>query len=123
MIHRLSDCPSTPNCVSSQARDPRHHVAPLRISGPAESVMTRVSQAVLSLPGARLELATDTYLRARVRTPLFRFVDDLELLLDSEAGLIHVRSASRAGTWDLGANRRRVEKLRRKLEGPAPPRS
>ena len=119
MSRRLSDCPSTPNCVSSQARDPRHRVAPLRISGPAEEVMNRVSQVVLSLPGARLQIADDTYLRAQVRTPLFRFVDDLELLLDSEAGLLHVRSASRVGGWDLGANRRRVEKLRRLLEDRA----
>lgn len=120
MPRRLTDCPSTPNCVSSQARDPRHHVPPLKISGPTEDVMSRVSRAVQSLPGARLELTTDTYLHARVRTPLFRFVDDLELLLDAEAGVVHVRSASRVGNWDLGANRRRVEKLRRKLENPAP---
>ncbi len=79
--------------------------------------MRRVTEAVRSLPGARLEVATDTYLRARVRTPLFRFVDDLELLIDSESGLVHVRSASRVGSWDLGANRRRVEWLRRRLEG------
>jgi len=122
MPHRLSDCPSTPNCVSSQARDPQHHVPPLRFSGPRDGVMKRVSNVVQSLPGARLEIATDTYLHARVRTPLFRFVDDLELLLDAEAGLIHVRSASRAGTWDLGANRRRVERLRRELEDQASPR-
>lgn len=78
--------------------------------------MNRVSAVVLSLPGARIETATDTYLHASVKTQLFRFVDDLELLLDSEAGLVHVRSASRIGSWDLGANRRRVERLRRKLE-------
>lgn len=116
MPHRLPDCPSSPNCISSQARDPQHHVPPLRFSGSPDGVMKRVSKVVQSLPGARLEIATDTYLHARVRTPLFRFVDDLELLLDADAGLIHVRSASRVGTWDLGANRRRVERLRRMLE-------
>jgi uncharacterized protein (DUF1499 family) len=78
--------------------------------------MERVSRVVLSLPGARLVSATDTYLHALVSTPWLRFVDDLELLLDPEAGVIHVRSASRVGHWDLGANRRRVEWLRRKLE-------
>ena len=78
--------------------------------------MNRVSKIVLSLPGARLVSATDTYLHARVSTRWLRFVDDLELLLDPEAGLIHVRSASRVGHWDLGANRRRVERLRRELE-------
>jgi len=38
-----------------------------------------------------------------------------ELLADPDAGVIHVRSASRVGTWDLGLNRRRVEDLRRRL--------
>ena len=33
-------------------------------------------------------------------------------LLASAAGVIHVRSASRTGYWDLGANRRRVETIR-----------
>lgn len=120
MPTRLSDCPSSPNCVSSQARDPQHRIPPLKISGPPDEVMVRVRQIVLSLPGARIEEAADTYLHARVRTPLFRFVDDLEILLDSENGLVHVRSASRIGGWDLGANRRRVEWLRRRLEDQVP---
>lgn len=81
--------------------------------------MQKVSEVVLSLPGARIEVANETYLHARVKTPLFRFVDDLELLLDPAAEVVHVRSASRLGSWDLGANRRRVERLRRELEGQA----
>ena len=117
MTHRLASCPPTPNCVSSQALDPRHRIPPLRFSGSPSEVMNRVSEIVLSLPGARIESASDTYLHARVKTPVFRFVDDLELLLDPKAGVIHVRSASRTGTWDLGANRRRVEWLRRRIEG------
>ena len=41
-----------------------------------------------------------------------RFTDDLEFLLDRERGVIDVRSASRVGYSDLGANRKRVEALR-----------
>jgi len=40
-------------------------------------------------------------------------VDDLELLADEEGGVVHVRSASRLGWSDLGANRHRVEALHR----------
>jgi len=46
---------------------------------------------------------------------LFRFVDDLELELRVEGRQIAVRSASRTGSWDLGVNRRRVERLRATL--------
>jgi uncharacterized protein (DUF1499 family) len=77
--------------------------------------MSLVTELVLALPGARLETVTDTYLHACVATPILRFIDDLELRLDPEACLIHIRSASRVGTWDLGVNRRRVEQLRRQL--------
>lgn len=55
------------------------------------------------------------YLHAEYTSPFLRFVDDLELLVDSNAKVIQVRSASRVGTWDLGANRRRVEGLRRRF--------
>jgi uncharacterized protein (DUF1499 family) len=40
---------------------------------------------------------------------LFGFVDDLEIRIDAEVGSIHLRSASRVGKSDLGANRKRVE--------------
>jgi uncharacterized protein (DUF1499 family) len=43
------------------------------------------------------------------------FIDDLQLQLRPDEGLIAVRSASRVGYWDLGVNRRRVERLRRAL--------
>jgi uncharacterized protein (DUF1499 family) len=39
-------------------------------------------------------------------------VDDVEFRIDGAAGVIHVRSASRKGYWDLGVNRRRVETIR-----------
>jgi uncharacterized protein (DUF1499 family) len=52
------------------------------------------------------------YLYAQSTTPLMRFTDDLEFWLDAEKGVIHVRSASRLGESDLGANRQRVETIR-----------
>jgi uncharacterized protein (DUF1499 family) len=50
-----------------------------------------------------------------------RFVDDVEFLLVPAERVIHVRSASRVGYSDLGTNRKRVEALRAKFEGSAPP--
>jgi uncharacterized protein (DUF1499 family) len=43
-------------------------------------------------------------------------VDDVEFQLVPEERLMHVRSASRVGYWDLGVNRRRVERLREALK-------
>jgi uncharacterized protein (DUF1499 family) len=54
----------------------------------------------------------DGYAAFECTTRLMRFVDDVELLLDAPAGVIHLRSSSRIGHSDLGANRKRVEALR-----------
>ena len=67
------------------------------------------------MPRVRVVVATESYLRAEITSLVFRFVDDLELLIDQEQGVIHVRSASRVGQYDLGANRRRVEDLQRRF--------
>jgi uncharacterized protein (DUF1499 family) len=48
------------------------------------------------------------------RSRLFRFIDDLELLLAEDRELV-VRSASRLGSGDLGVNARRLERLRAAL--------
>jgi uncharacterized protein (DUF1499 family) len=58
------------------------------------------------------------YLYAEFRSKLLGYVDDLELLFDQDAGVLHVRSASRLGRRDFGVNRARVEKLRRLIEAP-----
>jgi uncharacterized protein (DUF1499 family) len=68
-----------------------------------------------SLPRSTIVKKTDTYLHAEFRSRVFRFVDDLELLLDPATGVVAIRSASRIGYSDLGVNRRRVATLRQKL--------
>ena len=105
---RLAPCRRSPNCVSSQAdpADRVHHVAPILYAGS----MDAVRDAIAALPLATLVRVEDNYLHAEFRTPVLRFVDDVELWLDN--GLLHVRSASRLGRRDFGTNRRRVERLR-----------
>ena len=49
------------------------------------------------------------YLHATFVTPIMRYKDDVELRLDDDR--IHIRSASRVGYSDLGANRQRVARL------------
>lgn len=64
------------------------------------------------MPRTRIRRDEAAYLHAEFRSLIFRFVDDVEFLLDADAGVIHVRSASRLGYSDLGVNRRRVEAIR-----------
>ena len=118
--------PSTrPNSVSSQAALwPEHpqlayaSIAPLAVAGDAAATMARVRSVVESTPGARVVQADGGYLRAEFSTPLMRYTDDVEFWFDSAAGVVQVRSASRLGESDMGANRTRVEALRARLASP-----
>jgi uncharacterized protein (DUF1499 family) len=114
---KLSDCPSTPNCVSSQSSDPKHFVAPLSFQGSAVEAKRRLIVVLREMKRAEIKTERENYVHAEFSSLIFRFVDDVEFLIDASAQVIHVRSASRTGTSDLGVNRRRVEEIRRKFSG------
>ncbi len=113
---RLAHCPDTPNCVCSEyASDQAHFIAPFELPAKsAEAALARVRAAIVE-QGGTIRSARDGYLAATYSTPLFGFVDDLEVRIDAAHGLVQVRSASRVGRGDLGANRKRVERLRQLL--------
>ena len=113
---RLRGCHRSPNCVSSEARDDAHRVEPLRLaSDPAEGWRTLV-EVVDALPRTKIVTREDGYVHAECRSALLGFVDDLELQLRADEGVVAVRSASRLGYSDLGVNRKRVDDLRRRLK-------
>jgi uncharacterized protein (DUF1499 family) len=91
-------------------------VAPLPCYGTGRETLGQLSQIIESTRGGSIVHSTDTYLRAEFASRFLRFVDVLELLVDENEKVIHVRSASRIGSFDFGVNRRRVEALRRRLE-------
>lgn len=123
---KLTPCPASPNCVSSRGGDALHAVEPLRFTGSPQQAMERLKRVVGGMKRATVVAETGRYLHAEFTSALFRFVDDVEFLLDEQDQVIHVRSASRLGYSDLGVNRKRVEELRRawnaRAEDPVPPR-
>ena len=119
---KLAPCPATPNCVSSQAADPGQSVDPLRFSGSPRDAMARLKVIVNTMPRTRIVSETPVYLHVEFTSSLFRFVDDVEFLVDEAGGAIHVRSASRVGSSDLGVNRKRVEAIRQAWLAAGPPR-
>jgi len=107
----LPPCPASPNCVSSRDPDPSRRVDPIPFRGPPEEAREALEAVVRSLPRATIVASSGTGIRAEFRS-LLGFVDDVEFRIDGAAGVVHVRSASRKGYWDLGVNRRRVETIR-----------
>ena len=117
---RLSPCPASPNCVSSQAADVEHRVAPLAYKGTASEALARLARTIAAQPGATIVAQHDGYLYATFQTPLMGFVDDVEFFVDPARSVIEVRSASRLGYRDFGVNRKRIESLRAAfMEGTA----
>lgn len=112
---RLKPCPDSPNCVNSQAPDTQHHVEPLPLPPGAGDPIARLAELLGSQPRVEVVETRDDYLHAVFISRILRFRDDVEFLLDREAGVFQVRSASRLGYSDMGANRARVERLRELL--------
>lgn len=120
---RLKAPSATPNSVSSQADLwPGHpqaayaRIAPLPLAGDGPATMARLQAIVQGMAGAEIVRSETGYLYATFTTPLMKYTDDVEFLLDAQAGVVHVRSASRLGHGDLGLNRKRVEAIRARLQ-------
>jgi len=112
----LRACPNSPNCVSSLAESQGQRVSPLPMVGDHDKSVEMLTQVIENMPRASVVTVAGPYVHAEFQTRLLRFVDDVEFLIDSDAQVIHVRSASRSGHSDFGVNRQRVEVLRREIQ-------
>lgn len=119
---KLKPPSATDNSVSSQAAlYPDHpqrayaEIAPLALRGDGPLTIAKLQALVSQMPGAKIIKSEPDYLYAQFTTPVMKFVDDVEFWFDPAAQVIQVRSASRIGKGDLGANRKRVEAVRAAL--------
>ena len=116
---RLSPCPDSPNCVSSQSDDTAHFTEPLHYTGNLAEARQKLIGLLGNSKRVRLISAETDYIHAEFRSLIFNFVDDVEFYFSSEDRIIHVRSASRTGYYDFGVNHRRLERLRATFENSA----
>lgn len=115
-ISQLSPCPLTRNCVCSHSTSLRHSINPFYAEGPVDHAFKVLETILLTMNRCQLVTSTSIYLHAEFRSLCLGFVDDAEFLLSPSENVIHVRSASRVGYWDLGVNRRRIRTIRQRLE-------
>ncbi|MHC4400675.1 MAG: DUF1499 domain-containing protein [Planctomycetota bacterium] len=102
LTHGVAECPSSPNCVSTQASVTDHRMEPIPFTGSPDKAMQRIKDLVAEMPRAKIVTMEDSFLHAEFRSSLFRFVDDVEFLIDPEEQVLHFRSASRVGHSDFG---------------------
>ena len=113
---KLSPCPNTPNCVSSQSTNTKRFIEPLQCTGDIDNARHVLINLLENTKRVQLVKVEADYIHAEFRTEIFRFVDDVEFLFLPDKNVIHVKSASRSGYYDFGSNRRRLERIRSTLE-------
>lgn len=112
---QLMPCPDKPNCVSSQATDKQHLIQPIYFTGTRQDAHVRLVQVLNASKGTKIIVVEENYIRVEFSSKIFRFIDDAEFYFPSnqtEKIFINLRSASRIGYSDLGANRERIEQIR-----------
>jgi uncharacterized protein (DUF1499 family) len=107
-------CPEKPNCVNSQSNSQDHRIDPFIYQGTPEQAHQRLLAVLQTVGGNVIPQDDGKQIHAVFTTPLLRFRDDMQFLI--QPGVIHIKSASRVGYSDLGANRKRVETLRAAFE-------
>ncbi len=108
----LAACGMLPNCVRSETGGEGDAVAPLSAS---QSQWRALKRWLSEQRDWQIIDARGNYLHAIAITPEMRFTDDVQFLYEPAQAQIQVRSSSRLGISDMGANRERIEALRSQL--------
>lgn len=114
--HQLTECPSSPNCVSTQTQQKSKKMAPIPFELDPKEIKEIVKSVIKSQPNTNLEKESNNYLHYTFKSSFFGFTDDVEFLIDATQKLIHFRSASRAGYSDLGVNKKRMTEITKLIE-------
>ncbi len=96
----LSKCMGSTNCIRVEWFFPKLNDA-----------YDELIEFASGLPRVKVLEKDKDYWHGVVRSLIFRFPDDLEILRIRSRNIIQVRSASRLGLSDLGVNQQRIEKL------------
>ena len=114
--NQLSPCPDTPNCISTEFEDDSsHYTDAIKYTAENnENIMQTIIEVIKETDGSVIKTDTD-YISATYTSSIFRYVDDFEIRLDKDNQLIQIRSASRVGRSDFGANLKRINHFKNRL--------
>lgn len=110
---KLTVCSKKPNCICTEfPEDTSHFTEAIQ----RQSINIDNIKKSIESSGGLIIYVDDNYIAATYTSRIFRYVDDLEIRIDTENKLIHIRSASRVGHSDMGINLTRIEKLKLLLD-------
>jgi uncharacterized protein (DUF1499 family) len=114
---RLPPCPDKPNCVSTDAERDGQRMMAVPFTDTPVSAFARAKAAVLAESRTKIVAEGPDWMKAESKSFLFRFVDDVEVVVDADSHTFRFRSASRLGHSDFGANKNRMERITARLRG------
>ncbi|GEN53062.1 DUF1499 domain-containing protein [Halobacillus faecis] len=106
---RLSDCPKSPNCVSTQTEQEEKKMTALAFSKDLETTKSVIKEVLSEMERTAVETENENYIHAVVESKWMKFKDDVEFYFDQEEEVVHFRSASRVGYSDFGVNKKRMK--------------
>lgn len=106
-VSALAPCPDTPNCAVD--------TFPITASG--NDAIETLAGIIFNEPGTQIVSQHQHYLHATFTSKIMGYIDDMEFLVSDDKKAVQVRSASRLGKSDLGANAKRIEHLRSLIDG------
>lgn len=108
-VNALKECSSKPNCVISYKRESNvdHYLEPIMIDSNKERAYQKIVSIFPRINGCKILKQEADYIQGTCTSDIFKYVDDVEFYFGI-AGMIHFRSASRVGHWDMGANKSRI---------------
>ncbi|VAW61433.1 hypothetical protein MNBD_GAMMA10-1164 [hydrothermal vent metagenome] len=118
---KLSPCTSKPNCICTEYPEDKSHFteafnySETNTDSIVQSIRASIKQTGGEIINAEKINNKSTYISANYTSALFRYVDDFEVRIDTQKKRIHMRSASRVGHSDMGANLKRIQAFTKML--------
>ena len=110
---KLAPCSEKPNCICTEYPDDKAHFSGAINTSAAD--MDSIIKAIHSTGGV-VNVTSDNYIAATYTSKIFNYVADFEIRIDKKNNLIHIRSASRVGHSDMGANLKRINHFKSTLK-------
>ncbi|MBI5202001.1 MAG: DUF1499 domain-containing protein [Elusimicrobia bacterium] len=104
-------CGANPNCVSTLDQRQGRHMEAWRYYDTRAEALARLEKMLRHTLGVTIYPGGVDYVHAEFKTTFLRFTHDVEFFLPIDQPVIHFRSSSRIGIWDLGRNHRRMVRL------------
>ncbi len=105
-------CANKPNCVSSFDERKDFFYPPLEgVEGPWEGLKNKIESNLKSFSKVKVHESKDNYLHLIVTTSIMKFKDDVYFWWNPQLKTLSMKSESRVGHWDIGANKKRLNRF------------